>query len=176
MTDKQLSARAQLRAWAREEVDEQSSISLPDLTERALAFVQEDPKRLALFLKEMLRSSIYAELREFLGGRLSLIALGDTMVTAAESKRRGKSWAEKFLKETAHVKDRFIVIETMTASDLITAAREHEALAASGLERAKLFRKLAEGLKGSQTVGEAYTADKIEAIRQALTFKKGRAA
>lgn len=66
MTDqtKDLTPRAELRSWIRDQINGESEVSLPDLSERAVRFAIKDKVFLKALLLELLRPMVYQEARD----------------------------------------------------------------------------------------------------------------
>lgn len=182
MSDKQPSARAQLRTWIRAQIDGQSEVSLPDLTTSAVEWVSSKENRslAQALLAEFLRPWVYEEaLRVVSESRAEartnpstaphqLIQLGDTIVSRSAVTRRAATLERYWLGFREHAGDRHVLLMDMTSADLALAEAERRKRADTDTEHADLWAKLRTRLENGQRVRDVWSAQEIEAARQAI--------
>lgn len=162
------SARGQIRQLVRDRLVLNSEIWLPTLTNELVDVILADPPLLAKLVKEVLRDMVYdIAQRTMQETRGKQILLGDVMTT-----RYGVRTAAKlhpaFTEWYEHVGDRHIKLMEMTRADLLVAASEREMRGKHEIVIATVWRQLASKLRGAQKVGEKFTEEDIQNIKDAV--------
>lgn len=169
-----LSPRARVRLWIKDQVKDEAVVQLPDLTDRAVGHFSKQRKFVAEFLSEQLRPIIYQETRRVIAQTREVVLHGDDLIDRGELEKRGQRLISKWGNWTEHVGDRHLRLADMTRADLLVAAAEREARGAAEYAIGQHWRALASRLGDTERVGERFTDDEIEAVRLQLRSQDKR--
>jgi hypothetical protein len=149
--------------WIKEAIDGAASVNLPDLAVRGRDAFLADTAYLAELFADQLRDLVYQRASKIVQTtRRGPVLLGDEIVDADEMRRRSGVLATKWSNWLEHTGTAHVLLTAMTRTQLAAAAVEREGRAEAEAVRAAFLRRLAAGLTGTQTVGEAFTAPQIE--------------
>lgn len=170
MSNEVLTVRARIRATVRVLLTDVDSASLPDVAREATDRLMEDTAFLQNEIRDLVQALAYEEARALAQStRSNLIVMGDEVMTrqranAALAAKRASRW-ERWLE---HVGDHHVKLLYMTREELIAAAKERRGRADTEMRVANLWDALADKLEGGQRVGERFTTEEIETMRQSL--------
>lgn len=162
----EISSRSKVRQWVRESIEGREEVRIPDLVNEAVKVFNKDRKFLTALANETLRDMVY-ELARTAVGNSRLITLGDEAVNLEGVKRRARTHSV-FASWLEHAGDHHVRLLDMTREDLLVAADEREKRGQHEVRLAALWRTIANGLEGGQTVGSKYTAEEIEDMQAGL--------
>lgn len=171
---KELSARAQLRAWIQDQMKGESEVNLPNLTDRAVKFVAGNRKLRDALLRDFLRPMVYEQARIVVQESRGvppaeqMIQLGDDLVSRDALSGRARRMSRKWLQFTEHAGDRHVLLMDMTAEDLARAESERRARGDVEYGYANLWAKLRTRLEPGQVVRDVWSADEIEQAHRSL--------
>lgn len=167
MTTTEQSARSRIRQWALTHIEGQEEVQVPVLVDEAIASLGKDRKLIAELGRESLREIMYRQLISAISSTRNFVTTGDVALTVGGVKEKARrhsvfaSWLE-------HVGDHHVRLMDATREDLLLAADEREKRGNTELGIARLWRTVANGLEGGQTVGSKYSAEEIESMHRGL--------
>jgi len=168
-------ARAEIRARIRETVDDDRVliVKAPEVKDQVSLWLREErPDLLENLLAEILDPMIYDEVTRVVaatrGGKAIPLSDGQ-VVTKVQfdlmvQQKLNEKWG-KWLENNGAYHVRLLV---MTKSDLLAAAVQRERRARHEIVVATLWRRLAEGMDEGDKVGDRYTLEDIERLRQEI--------
>ena len=165
-TTQELSARAQVRQWVREQMEDASEVDLPALAGRAVAHFRGDAAFIQTFLDESLPTLVY-DIASSIGSKTRLLSFGDhlaTRATVADAATRHTVF-ERWLE---HAGARHIRLLSMTKADLLVAAEERRKRGEHDMWLSRLWVRIAKDMSDEDTVGERFTTEEIEKLAQEL--------
>lgn len=171
----ELSTKAELTRWVRDEISGKAVVQLPELTNRAVAHFSNDPEFVARLMDEMFRPMVYDIAKRVMqttrpaGG---IIQMGDTLTTREAAREAASKMQNRWTRWLEHVDSRHVRLTDMTKADLLTAAKERRRRGDSEYELAALWEALAERLEGTERVGERFSVAEIERVRMSLAARK----
>lgn len=157
-------ARQQVYAWVRGELDGQTTVRLPELTDRMVAHFSTDAEFVSAWLSETLRPIAYDAVQRVIAGTRAYVIIADEAVPHEEAVRAIKAKRPRWQAFLEHAGDRHVRLFEMTRQDLLLAADEREKRGAAEMRLAALWRYLAEQLNDSETVGQHFTEAQIADI------------
>ena len=168
MTTEVASPRNELRAWLRDATADESEIHVPSLTNSALSWLESRKNKAlrAALADQLLRQAVYQEAAKVVGWARTRPLNGDTPLTEEEFEEKTTRFANRFLLWREHVGDKHIRLMKFDREHLLTAALIRERSGQHDLVLARLWREMADGMEGGQTVEDRFTAEEIEAIYQ----------
>lgn len=162
MTTEQ-SSRARVAQWVREHIEGKDEVRVPDLVDAAIATFSKDRRFLTSLANETLREMVYRQAVQTLSTSRSFISAGDVALTREGIKERARKHSV-FANWLEHAGDRHVRLMDMTREDLLIAANEREKRGSHEMQLAALWRTIANGLEGGQTVSSKYSAQDIEGM------------
>lgn len=163
----ELSSKARIRQWVREEIEGKEEVQLPELASKAIDTFKKDTKFLRQLAEESLRAMVYQLAYQAVQQTRGMWMAGDTAVTKEAIRQRARKHS-LFRDWLEHVNDKHIRLMDMTREELLIAADEREKRGKHEIGLAALWRTLAERLEGGETVGNRYTPDEIEAMHRGI--------
>ena len=162
--EKELSARAVIRQWVRDEIENESEIDLPELADKAVSYFQTDNVIMGRLFAEGMRNLVYSLAESVLAQtRPNLRIVGGKAqdpekLTTKVRKKAWEAWME-------HVGDKHVRLVEMDRESLLTAAAGRRLSANRNVEIARLFEGIASRLEGGEVVGDRFGHDDIESLR-----------
>lgn len=158
--------RKALREWLREEIDQQVSIDLPDLADRAVAHFMQDKAFMAGVAKDIIRPAVYEMGVQLLARTRdeATIMLGDEAVTETEFERRAQRVALRWTRWMEHTGTDYRQFMRLDSAALTAAADRRVKRADTEKKIARFERLLAKNLEGKEVVEDRYTAEELEEI------------
>lgn len=164
-TTTERTARSELRDWLREKMEGVDEVKVPELSTAAYDHFTKRRDWVARFVAEQMPAMVYDLSREFVAqSRGQMRTMGDKVVSADKFKQAARN-QPVFRKWMERVGDRHVRLMEMNREDLLAAAKERTDRAGTEIRIARLWRKLADGLEGGQTVRERYTPQEIERLQ-----------
>lgn len=167
MTQTPESSRSIVRHWLREQIDGQDDVQVPELTAKAIAHFKGDITFMELLVTETLSGTVgelaYDVLSRARGGA---IRMGDAITTRdgfdqRVERSRFRSWME-------HAGDRHVALLKLTKPLGQLAIAERRARADEDYRRADFIERLIKPLRGKQTIGDRWTEEQIDQLRQQI--------
>ncbi len=173
-------ARKTLQDWCRDRIAEtlamNEPINAPTLARLAADHFKDDAEWCADYLATTLVGVTYPIVRQAINEtRGRYVEVGDEFIPREQVGDKARALTAPALRRTAweawveNVRngvDKPLL--SMTRDDLAEAAVAREKRAAADIETARLWRRLAEKMKPTETVADRYTAEQIEAIKTEL--------
>lgn len=161
-----ISARAQIKRWVREEIQGRDEVRISELVVDAMNLFNSPEFQHQLFV-EALREMVYNLASDVIKETRGLIpTIGGA--TSKQAIRRKASQHIIFSQWMEHVGDRHIRLLEMTREDLVVAAAERRQRGEYELGLATLWEQLAEDLEPGQKVSTKWSVDDIQRIKDGM--------
>lgn len=153
-------ASQQVREWARDRIDGETRVKAPAIAAEALAAIGTDE-----LLIQLGRSQFYRLVLEVIGSTRDSQRASSGQQSPDELKAKWEGFLE-------HAGEQHIVVTSMRYDDILLAVAEQRKRVAPVLAEIEFMVNIGKGLKGTNlTVGEKFTPEEIEQIRQAANRK-----
>jgi hypothetical protein len=161
------SSRTIVRQWLRDQLDGQDDVQVPELTAKAIAHFKGDIDFMTLLVEETLPGTVGDLAYHILSrARGSAIRMGDSIVTRdgfdqRVERSRFRDWME-------HAGDRHIALLALTKQTGQLAIAERRGRGDEEYRRAAFLERLIKPLRGKQVIGDRWTDEAIDQIRQEI--------
>lgn len=172
-TEKEVTARAQLRQWVSAQCSGRSQIGIPELCDEAVDHFTQDKPFVRTFLNEALRPMVYTVVQQVVSSSREYVVLGDEVVTQAVVRARSRPLLGRFNKWMEHAGDRHYRFMDLTKEQVLMAIDERKKRVAGEITIIALEEHIAAKLESGERVRDRFTPEGLEQLMNEYSVKVG---
>lgn len=159
---------SQVRRWARDALEGQVEVSIPELTSRFVSDIFSDKKLAEAAKNEMVRPTVYNLVQETVAATRTLKQVGDDALSAEAMDEKAEAWASRFTNWMEHVDGHEKLVMEMSHEDLLAASDTRLHRGQHEIALHSLWRRMAGKVAKGKVVSDVYTPRQVDELYERI--------